>query len=87
MVLAPLDKTRSAGLVGGGEDILEKVDCEDTRRSGGPSQCKAGEQSEPVGPKAPPPNQGVPKGRFYAAKSFAIGSIYNGGSCEQAGFE
>ena len=51
MVLPSLDKTRFAGLVGGGEDILEKV----------------GE---------PPQNQERAKGRFYAAKNFAIGSLF-----------
>src|ERR1700722_4915297 len=40
-------KNPRAGLVGGGEDILEKVGCEDTRRSSGPSQCKAGEGRKP----------------------------------------
>ena len=65
-----------AGSIGDCEDILGKVDCEDTRRSGGPSQCKAGEQSEPVGPRAPPPMQGSPKERFCAARSSAIGSLY-----------
>jgi hypothetical protein len=47
--LASLAKTCIAGLVGGGENILEEV----------------GE---------PPPRQEMANGRFYAAKSFAIGS-------------
>ena len=51
MILAALAKTRIAGLVGGGEDILGKV----------------GE---------PPARQRMPKGRFYAAKGFVIGSLF-----------
>ncbi len=54
--------------------------CEDTRRSDGPSQCKAGELKRTGGEdilekvEKPPTGQGTPKGRFSAAMSFATGS-------------
>ena len=44
---------------------------EDTRRSSGPSQCEAGERSEPARRAR---SQQDPKGRFFASKSFATDS-------------
>ncbi len=51
MILATACQNLLAGSIGGGENILEKVE-------------------------EPPPRQGSPKGRFYAAKNFAIGSCF-----------
>lgn len=50
MILASLARTRIASSIGGGEDILEKVE-------------------------EPPPSQEMAKGRFYAARIFASGSL------------
>src|ERR1700722_10721015 len=73
-ILATSCQNLLAGSVDGGEDILEKVGEPPSRRraadtlrmSGGHLQREAGEQSEPARRA---------KGRFYVAKSFAIGSI------------
>src|ERR1700722_19283079 len=71
MILALLDKTRYAGLIGGGEDILGKVgELPPNREAADTLRMSDGHlQSEPARRA---------KGRFYAAKSFALGSNRQG---------
>ena len=70
MILALACQNLLAGSIGGGENILGKVEEPPPRLrilckcSVNICKCGAGEQSE---------QGGSPKGRFYAAKSFEIG--------------